>query len=121
MLHVSRDRASGEGIFPAVCCTWLFHLHGSSFVLVCSTKCVTKTLVAEKMGHIDLTCLYIKRIRLPIRLTSLASLLLGAVDVVLELDAALSLIGQFSDKGMLEELLCAGPLVVVFHQTALNE
>ncbi len=61
--------------------------------------------------------LNIKLIRL---LTSLASLL-GAVDVVLELNADLSLARQFSDKGMFEELLCAGPLVVVFHQTALNE
>lgn len=55
------------------------------------------------------------------RLTSLASLLLGAVDVVLELDPGLSLVVHVSDKGMFEELLCAGPLVVVFHQAALNE
>lgn len=56
-----------------------------------------------------------------IRLTSLASLLLGSVDVVLELDADLPLIGQISNEGMFEEGLCAGPLVVVLHQTALNE
>lgn len=56
-----------------------------------------------------------------IRLTSLASLLLGSVDVVLELDADLPLIAQISNEGMFEEGLCAGPLVVVLYQTALNE
>lgn len=56
-----------------------------------------------------------------IRLTSLAPLLLGSVDVVLELDADLPLIGHIFNEWMFEEVLRAGPLAVVLHQTALNE
>ncbi len=54
-------------------------------------------------------------------LTSLSSLLLGAVDVVLQLDADLPLVGQVSDERVLEELLCAGSLAVALHQAALYE
>lgn len=54
-------------------------------------------------------------------LTPLSSLLLGAVDVVFELDADLSLIRQVSDEGMLKQLLRAGPLRVVLHQAAVNK
>ena len=54
-------------------------------------------------------------------LTSLPPLLLGAVDVVLELDADLPLVGQLSDEGMLQQLLRARPLAVALHQAALDE
>lgn len=54
-------------------------------------------------------------------LTPLSSLLLGAVDVVLQLDADLPLVGQVSDERVFEELLGAGSLAVAFHQTALYE
>lgn len=54
-------------------------------------------------------------------LTPLSSLLLGAVDVVLQLDADLPLVGQVSDERVFEELLCAGSLAVALHQTALYE
>lgn len=54
-------------------------------------------------------------------LTPLSSLLLGAVDVVLQLNADLPLIGQVSYEGVFEELLCAGSLAVTLHQTALYE
>ncbi len=54
-------------------------------------------------------------------LTSLSSLLLGAVDVVLQLDADLPLVGQVSDERVLEQLLRARPLTVTLHQTALYE
>lgn len=54
-------------------------------------------------------------------LTSLAPPLLGPVDVVLELDADLSLVGQVSDEGVFEELLGARPLTVALHQTAVDE
>ena len=54
-------------------------------------------------------------------LTSLSSLLLGAVDVVLQLDADLPLVGQVSDERVFEELLCALSLAVALHQTALYE
>lgn len=53
--------------------------------------------------------------------TSLPSLLLGAVDVVLQLDAHLPLVGQVPDEGVLEQLLRAGPLAVALHQAALYE
>lgn len=56
-----------------------------------------------------------------IRFTSLAPLLLGSVDVVLELDADLPLIRHIFNEWMFEEVLRAGPLAVVLHQTALNE
>ena len=49
------------------------------------------------------------------------SLLLGAVDVVFELDADLPLVGQVSDERVLEQLLRAGPLAVALHQAALDE
>lgn len=86
--------------YSALCCTYLFP--SSRYKKVSSTK--------------KETCLIYM-----IRLTSLASLLLGSVDVVLELDADLPLIAQISNEGMFEEGLCAGPLVVVLYQTALNE
>ena len=54
-------------------------------------------------------------------LTLLAPLLLGAVDVVLELDADLPLVGLVPDEGVLEQLLRGGPLGVVLHQAALDE
>ena len=54
-------------------------------------------------------------------LTLLAPLLLGAVDVVFELDADLPLVRLVSDEGMLEQLLGGGPLGVVLHQAALDE
>ena len=54
-------------------------------------------------------------------LTPLAPLLLGAVDVVLQLDADLPLVGQVADVGVLEQLLRAGPLVVVLHQAAVHK
>lgn len=54
-------------------------------------------------------------------LTSLAPPLLGPVDVVFQLDADLSFVGQVSDEGVFEELLGARPLTVAFHQTAVDE
>lgn len=54
-------------------------------------------------------------------LTFLPPLLLGSVDVVLELDAHLSLIRLVSDKRMFHQLLCGWPLAVVLHQAALNK
>ena len=54
-------------------------------------------------------------------LTSLAPPLLGAVDVVLQLDADLPLVGQVSDERVLQELLGARPLAVALHQAALYE
>lgn len=54
-------------------------------------------------------------------LTPLSSLLLGAVDVVFELDSDLALIRQVSDEGMFQKLLGAGPLRVVLHQAAVNK
>lgn len=54
-------------------------------------------------------------------LTLLPSLLLGAVDVVFELDPDLPLIGLVPDEGMLQQLLGRRPLRVVLHQTALYE
>ena len=53
--------------------------------------------------------------------TPLAPPLLGAVDVVFELDADLPLVGQVPDEGVLEELLRAGPLAVALHQAHLDE
>lgn len=54
-------------------------------------------------------------------LTPLPPPLLGAVDVVLELDPDLPLVGQVSDEGVFEELLGARPLAVALHQTAFYE
>lgn len=54
-------------------------------------------------------------------LTPLSSLLLGAVNVVFQLDADLPLIGQVSDERVFEKLLCVGSLAVALHQTALYE
>lgn len=54
-------------------------------------------------------------------LTPLAPPLLGAVDVVLQLDADLPLVWQVPDERVLEELLRAGSLAVALHQAALNE
>jgi len=67
----------------ALCCTCLFP---SSW---CKVICFDTSNTQRE------TCLIYL-----IRLTSLASLLLGSVDVVLELDADLPLIGQFSNEGM---------------------
>lgn len=53
--------------------------------------------------------------------TLLSPLLLGAVDVVFELNAHLPLVGLVSDERVLQELLCWRPLCVVLHQTALNK
>lgn len=53
--------------------------------------------------------------------TSLASLLLGAVDMVFQLNADLPLVGHVFDERMLEHLLRVGPLVVVFNHTTLDE
>lgn len=54
-------------------------------------------------------------------LTPLSSLLLGAVNVVFELDSDLSLIRQVSDEGVFKQLLRAGSLRVVLHQAAVNK
>lgn len=54
-------------------------------------------------------------------LTLLAPLLLGAVDVVFELDADLPLVGLVPDEGVLEQLLGGRTLGVVLHQAALDE
>lgn len=54
-------------------------------------------------------------------LTLFSSLLLGAVNVVFELDPDLPLIGLVPDEGMLQQLLGRRPLRVVLHQTALYE
>lgn len=53
--------------------------------------------------------------------TLLSPLLLGAVNVVFELNAHLPLVGLISDKRMLQELLCWRTLCVILHQTALNK
>lgn len=53
--------------------------------------------------------------------TLLSPLLLGAVDVVFELNAHLPLVGLISDKWVLQELLCWRALCVILHQTALNK
>jgi len=53
--------------------------------------------------------------------TFLSPLLLGAVDVVFELDADLPLVGLVPDKGVLKQLVCRGALGVVLHQAALDE
>lgn len=55
------------------------------------------------------------------RRTFLPPLLLGTVDVVFELDADLPLVGLVSDEGVLQQLVCRGPLRVVLHQAALDE
>lgn len=55
------------------------------------------------------------------RRTLLSPLLLRPVDVVFELNADLPLVGLVSDEGVLQQLLCRGPLRVVLHQTALDE
>ena len=54
-------------------------------------------------------------------LTPLAPPLLGAVDVVLELNADLPLVGLVPDVGVLQQLLRGRPLGVVFHQACLDE
>ena len=54
-------------------------------------------------------------------LTPLPPPLLGAVDVVLELDADLPLVGKISDERVFEELLGARPLAVTLHQAAVYE
>ena len=53
--------------------------------------------------------------------TPLSAPLLGAVDVVFELDADLPLVGEVPDEGVLQQLLRAGPLAVALHQTHLDE
>ena len=57
----------------------------------------------------------------PQALTFLAPLLARAVDVVLQLDAHLPLVGLVSDVRVLQELLGGGALGVVLHQAALDE
>ena len=54
-------------------------------------------------------------------LTPLSAFLLGSVDVVLQLDADLSFVGQLSDEGVLQQLLCVGSLTMTLHQATLNE
>lgn len=54
-------------------------------------------------------------------LTLLAPLLLGAVDVVFELDADLPLVGLIPDEGVFQQLLGGRALGVILHQAALNE
>ena len=56
-----------------------------------------------------------------LRLTLLPSLLLGAVDVVFELDADLPLVGLVSDEGVFQQLVGGGTLGIVLHQGAFNE
>lgn len=56
-----------------------------------------------------------------LRLTFLPPLLLGAVDVVFELDADLALRGLVPDERVLQELLCGWPAGVRLHQAALNK
>lgn len=41
--------------------------------------------------------------------------------MVFELNADLPLVGLVSDEGVLQQLLCRGPLSVVLHQTALDK
>lgn len=53
--------------------------------------------------------------------TFLPALLAAAVQVVLELDPHLPLVGLVSDEGVLQELVGGRPLRVVLHQTALDE
>lgn len=55
------------------------------------------------------------------RRTFLSPLLLGTVDVVLELNADLPLVGLVSDEGVLQQLLRRGALRVVLYQAALDE
>ena len=66
-------------------------------------------------------CVYTCENEYEVRLTSLPPLLAGAVDVVLELDTDVPLIGQLPDEGVGQQLLRAGPLVVVLQQAALDE
>lgn len=84
------------------------HLRGKQTQI--SGQCL-HLLTAEASGLVGVGCL----------LTSLAPPLLGAVDVVLQLDADLPLVGEVSDEGVLEELLGARPLAVTLHQAALYE
>lgn len=58
---------------------------------------------------------------LPRGLTLLAPLLLGAVNVVFELDADLPLVGLIPDEGVFQQLLGGRTLGVILHQAALNE
>ncbi len=53
--------------------------------------------------------------------TFLSALLAAAVQVVLQLDAHLPLVGLVSDVGVLQQLIGGRPLRVVLHQTALDE
>lgn len=53
--------------------------------------------------------------------TLLSPLLLGAVNVVFQLNADLPLVGLVSDEGVLQQLVGRGALRVVLHQAALNE
>lgn len=53
--------------------------------------------------------------------TLLSPLLAGAVDVIFELDAHLSLVRLVSDERVLQQLLRGRPLSVVLHQTAFNK
>jgi len=54
-------------------------------------------------------------------LTLLAPLLLGAVNVVLQLDAHLPLVGLVPDVRVFEQLVGGGALGVVLHQAAFDE
>lgn len=53
--------------------------------------------------------------------TFLSPLLAGAVDVIFELDAHLSLVRLVSDERVFQQLLGGWPLSVVLHQTAFNK
>lgn len=53
--------------------------------------------------------------------TFLASLLAGAIDVIFELNAHLSLVRLVPNEGVLQQLICWRPLSVILHQAAFNK
>ncbi len=70
-------------------------------------------MVSHSSTHASVSCGVVS--------TFLSALLAAAVQVVLQLDAHLPLVGLVSDVGVLQQLIGGRPLRVVLHQTALDE
>lgn len=90
-------------------------------LILTATVLVLRLICAWIHTRLSSTHFPLKHKRCCVGRTFLAPLLLGPVDVVLELDAHLPLVGLVSDERVLQQLVCGGPLHVILHQTALDE
>ena len=48
-------------------------------------------------------------------------MLFHSIDQIFDSNSGVSLVGLVPNEGVLQQLVCVGPLVIVLHQNSLNE